>query len=286
MVLTILIIVFIGLVVASFTDMKTREVPDWLNFSLIATGFAVNLFASIIFQTWGYIVNSIAGFLLCLLIALGMFYTGQWGGGDSKMIMAIGALIGLDIFNLNYQSFSLLSFLINVLLTGAFYGIIWSVFLALKNRKKFARESKKIFEKNKVINTILVSLLLVAVFILFITQDLLLRFLAIFVMMVLLFYYVWLYVKIIEKACMYKYVKPTELTEGDWIGNEIKIKGKYICGPKDLGISKKQIKKLLKLYRSKKLNKVLIKEGIPFIPSFLIAFIVTLAYGNVLFILI
>ena len=46
---------------------------------------------------------------------------------------------------------------------------------------------------------------------------------------------------------MYKYVNPKKLTEGDWIAKNIIIKGKQICGPKDLGISKKQIQKLISL---------------------------------------
>ena len=84
---------------------------------------------------------------------------------------------------------------------------------------------------------------------------------------------------------MLKHVRPTELTEGDWIAKEIKVDGKYVTGPKDLGIEKKQIKKLIALYKKRKVNKILIKEGIPFVPSFFIAFIVTLAYGNLIFVI-
>ncbi|PIO05594.1 hypothetical protein COT47_04145, partial [Candidatus Woesearchaeota archaeon CG08_land_8_20_14_0_20_43_7] len=51
---------------------------------------------------------------------------------------------------------------------------------------------------------------------------------------------------------------------------------KYICGPKDLGIEKKQIAILLK----HKVKKVLVREGIPFVPSFLIAFIVNVFFQN------
>ena len=82
---------------------------------------------------------------------------------------------------------------------------------------------------------------------------------------------------------MLKYVLPKQLTEGDWIVKEIKIGGKYITGPKDLGIEKKQINKLISLYKKKKVNKILIKEGIPFVPSFFIAYVVTLIFGNLVF---
>ena len=54
------------------------------------------------------------------------------------------------------------------------------------------------------------------------------------------------------------------------------VNGKRITGPKDLGISKKQIRQLRQYYEKGKVKKIAIKEGIPFVPSFLISFIVTL----------
>ena len=53
-----------------------------------------------------------------------------------------------------------------------------------------------------------------------------------------------------------------------------------MTGPKDLGISRQQIERLI---RYKKIRKVIVKEGIPFIPAFLIAFILTvmMSYMNV-----
>ena len=121
------------------------------------------------------------------------------------------------------------------------------------------------------------------------------------------------FIKSIEKCCMIKLVEPEELTEGEWINKDIYIdlkKGKakigkktdkevtkklkaaknvnteekarkeYICGPKDLGISKEQIATLLKLKKSKiYTKKIEIKIGIPFVPSFLIAYLISYFVG-------
>ena len=84
---------------------------------------------------------------------------------------------------------------------------------------------------------------------------------------------------------MLKYVTPKQLTEGDWIAKDVKISGKYVTGPKDLGIEKKQIRKLIEFYKKGKIKKVLIKEGIPFVPSFFIAYVVTLMFGNLVFLM-
>jgi len=99
------------------------------------------------------------------------------------------------------------------------------------------------------------------------------RFLMIAVVaMIFIIFYVWLFVKIVEESCLIKNIPTSKLTEGDWILKD-EYKGKrYLAGPKDLGVSKEQII-LLRRYK----KTVTIKEGIPFIPAFLMAFIILLA---------
>ena len=60
------------------------------------------------------------------------------------MLMGLGAIIGINIFSI--KSEFLTGFFINILFAGAAYGLLWSVYLALKNRKKFANEFKKLKE--------------------------------------------------------------------------------------------------------------------------------------------
>lgn len=114
--------------------------------------------------------------------------------------------------------------------------------------------------------------------------DQIIKLLMLYLAIVLIFtFYLWIAIKSVENSCMLKYVLPKQLTEGDWIVTDIKIEGKYITGPKDLGIEKNKIKKLIDLYKKGKVKKILIKEGIPFVPSFFIAYVITLIYGNLVF---
>jgi len=267
-----------GLIVATITDLKTREVPDWLSYGLILTGISLNLLLSIIYQNFSFILNSMAGFVAFLVIGLMMFYTGQWGGGDSKVLMGLGALIGMDIRFSNTPF--LLNFFINIILIGSLYGLLWSLILVLRKWKPFSKEFKKNYFKIKYKN----YLLIISLIILIVGLQMKSIFSIIIIALPLLtisIFYLWVCVKAIEKVCMTKSITPDKLTEGDWIVKDIKHKGKYICGPKDLGIEKKQIRILVKLYKQKKIKKILIKEGIPFVPSFLIAYILTLFYGNI-----
>lgn len=287
--LTLLIpytIAFIVLLIGSYTDLKTREVPDWVNFGLIAIGFGTNILFSIVYWKANFIVNSIVGFSIFFAIAWLMFHTGQWGGGDSKMLMGLGSLIGIDVFSKTFPF--LASFLINILIVGALYGIAWSLSLVLRNRKAFSRsfarilKGKKVALARKMVFIFFIAMVLLA----FIPKDNLARMMMLYAAVIsALTFYLWLSVRAVEDSCMLRYVSPEKLTEGDWIAKDIRIGGKYIAGPKDLGIEKKQIKKLIELYKRRKVKKVLIKEGIPFVPSFLIAFIVTIVFGNLFFII-
>jgi len=289
------------LLVGSFTDLKTREVPDWLNYGLIISGIGLNMLFSFIYfdqsvivkdaslnngtfqyiiSPHSYLMKSIIGLVIFFGIAYIMFYAGQWGGGDSKIIMGLGAMLGLD---LSLKHGFMLGFLINALFAGAVYGLLWSAFLVVKNRKKFWSEFSKALSKKEAAKAkksiAIASAALIILF--FAVQSPLLRLTVLsFALLMLATFYLWIFVKAVEKSCMYKLVEPSKLTEGDWIVKDIYSNGKYICGPKDLGIEKSQIRRLIELHKKRKINRILIKEGIPFVPSFLIAFVVTLFFGN------
>jgi len=275
-------IVLTGLIIGSYTDLKTREVPDWLNFSLVAIGLGANSIFSLVYWDYTFIVNSLSGFGLFFLFAILMYYTGQWGGGDSKMIMGMGALIGFDIF---FRGFPVaISLLFNILIVGAAYGLTWSIVLVIKNFKKFKKEVSKVKSRIRNILLIVMGLFLIASLV---VNDYGLRTsLVILALAPILIYYLYVYVKAIENVCMLKFVEPSKLTEGDWIAKDVVVDGKKITGPKDLGISIEKIKKLVNFYKKGKIKKILIKEGIPFVPSFLIGYLVTLIFGNLIFLLV
>ena len=73
-----------------------------------------------------------------------MFKTRQWGGGDAKLIMGLGIVFATGPFFVkeSYLPF-LFMFVVNTLLLGALYGVVYSVVLAHKNRKKFVLALKK-----------------------------------------------------------------------------------------------------------------------------------------------
>ncbi len=282
-----------GLIIGTYTDLRTREVPDWVNYGLIFCGFGIAAINSVIFWSTRFMLESILGFGFFFIIALLMYYTGQWGGGDSKMIMGLGALVGLTLpfsgwlgpgFFDNGLPF-LINFLLYSVFVGAAYGFLWSIGLAIKNRKRFAEEFRSALAKR---GNVTMKKLLIAIAILgiiasfFLALPLKLMILA-FILVIALTFYMLIFIKTIEKVCMLKLVQPDKLTIGDWIAEDVKIGDRIICGPKDLGIEKGQIEELKKLKRKGKVDRILIKEGIPFVPSFLAAFLLALFFGSSLF---
>ncbi|HII71150.1 TPA: prepilin peptidase, partial [Candidatus Woesearchaeota archaeon] len=269
--------VLVVLIAGTYCDFRWREVPDWVNYGLILAGVGFRLITTIITKDYTFLLYGLYGFIAAFLIAILMFYTGQWGGGDSKMIMGIGAMAGLS---LSIDAF-FIGFLVNTLIFGALFGLAFSVYLVATHWSAFRKDFRRLYkEKRKrkyFVWALTAALLLVSVFSPWIIK------MPLVVIAGLLFisFYTFIYLKAVEKSCMLKYVSPEELTEGDWIAEPIHVGKKYIAGPKDLGIELEQIAQL-KAYKKKKLiDKVLIKVGVPFVPSFLIAFVVQYLWGNV-----
>jgi len=271
-------VALVGLIAATYSDIKTREVPDWVNYGMIFAGLGIRALYSVAELDYTTILYGVLGLLLFFLVASVMYYAGQWGGGDAKMLMGIGALMGLTIpkgFTFD-QIRDLIIFWILLLLAGAIYGLGVSIFLSIKHAAKLRAELIPAFKDSW---TRLVAALLtaaVAAGATLIVSDTVIRLLlTALAAMVVFTYFLWLYVRAVEKACMIKDLTIDKLREGDWIAEDVIIDKKLICGPKDLGIEKKQIELLKKLAAKGKVKTVRVKEGIPFLPPFLVAFILT-----------
>lgn len=76
--------------VATFTDLRSRRIPNWLVFPFLIAGLA----ASCWLGGWIGIGQSLAGMGLGILIYGFLFWMGGMGAGDVKLCAAIGAWIG------------------------------------------------------------------------------------------------------------------------------------------------------------------------------------------------
>lgn len=258
------------LIIASLTDLKTREVPDWVSYSFIFSALGLRVLFS--FQEgWQFLVSGLAGFLVFFLLALLFYYTKQWGGADSKLLMGLGAVLGADfIFALNNSnSYSLLMFFIVLLFVGAIYGLIWSVCLAVIKRKLFMKTFRNKLKEHLKEHLVIILISFLLLFTLLISPALII--LALFP---LLTFYVFMFISSVEESCFIKKVLPGKVTEGDWLAHDIVVKGKTKVFSKTL--EREDLHKIWKLAADGNVKRVVIKEGIPFVPSLLLAYVLLL----------
>ncbi len=268
-----LFIALTGIVIGTITDIQKREVPDWVNFSLIGAGLGISTLYSIHLNNYWIIAFSLTGLAAGYAIGALMYYTGQWGGGDAKMIMGIGALTGLPFLPSWWgQTPFFALFLLLSVFAGAAYGIVWMFVLFIKHRKRvLKRLSERLHTKNMIRTriAIIIAAVIIAATGFFFPGPITFMFVVLAALLYLTFYFS-LAVKAVEETCFVQQRSVDKLVEGDWMVEDVKKGKKVLVQATSSGITKEQ----LEILKKHKITEVTIKEGIPFVPSFLIAFLI------------
>ncbi len=260
----LLILGGIWLLVASICDLKKREIPNWISFSLIifALGFRA-LFS--VYNGINFFLFGLLGFGIYFVLAYVFYYSRFFAGGDSKLLMGIGPVIPISGI-LSFNLILLFGFVILLLLVGSLYGLIYSFILVLINKKRFVKDFKKRFRQGKVL--VLMGIVF-SVLVFGLSYALYFPNSWIISLLILIFPFLFIYAKSVEESCMIKPVKGKNVTIGDWLYEKVKI-GNKIINPNWEGLSEKEAKLIKNKAEDKKIK---IKQGIPFVPAFFIAFI-------------
>ena len=260
--LFLIVLGIVWIIGAILQDLKRREVDNLWNFSLIGIVLAYRFSVSVFSSNYWFFFNGLLGFIIFLVLGNLFYYSRLFAGGDAKLLIALGTILPLGNWIINLKIFGY--FILISLLGGSLYVFIWSLFLVVINFAKFRKEfikQFKIYNMVFVISMVFVLLWLISSFFLgieFILVSL------IFLLFPLLF----IYSKAVEESCMVKKILPRELTEGDWLYEDIYVKGKKIEKSWH-GVSREELNLIRKKYR----RKILVRYGVPFTPSFLIGFL-------------
>lgn len=259
-------------------DLKKREIANWVNFSLIIFALGFRFFYSLFNGTedgtgFNFFFQGLIGLGIFFILGNLLYYCRMFAGGDAKLLFALGAILPFsESFSVNLKIFIL--FLILFLFSGAVYGLFVSITLILNHLKKFKKEFTKQFKQNKII--FILSLFLALFFIIFgffpngipFGSDSFMVYLGILIFIIPYFYFS---AKSLDEVCMIKKIYPKNLTEGDWLYKDVRIGNKTIKKSWD-GLTKEEIKLL------KKNKYVLVRQGIPFSPAFLISFLILIYF--------
>jgi len=265
--LPLIILAFIWIIGAILQDLRRREVDNIWNFSLIAFALAYRLALSINLNNYTFFFNGVFGFLIFLVIGNTLYYGRVFAGGDAKVLIALGTILPLSYdWIINFKLFAAFIFLF--LIGGAIYVLIWSLILTAFNFTIFRKEFiKQIIYYKKIIYTFITLTILWLIISLFLKQYTLI----LLSITIILFPILLVFAKAIEESCMIKSTPPNKVTIGDWLYKDIKIKNKTIKANWE-GITEQQLELIKKNYK----KKILIKQGIPFTPGFLIGLILLL----------
>lgn len=267
------ILALVGILIGTATDIHHREVPDWVNYTMILAGLGLASAASIHEASSNPLLASGAGLAIGYLVGALMYYTGQWGGGDAKMLMGLGALLGAPIsfFTGDTSAPLLIYFLITVVFAGAAYGMTWMTVLFVTQRKTVLPALKKKLREPTMLKTrkvAITALLLLVITTLVWTNIYMIAALTIAAISYLTLY-ASLAAKTIEETCFVKDQPVNKLVVGDWVVEAVKHNKKVLVPASNTGLTPQQLEALKK----SPIKKVRIKEGIPFVPSFLIAYV-------------
>lgn len=259
----VFVIFFIYLLIASIFDLKKREVPNWLSFSLLFFALSYRIIQSI--SNTDIILSTSIVFLTFFILANLLYYGKFFAGGDYKLFLAIAPIVAYPPI-LHKESFFFLKFLFYCLIVSSVYGFIWSLVICIKNIKKF--KIKNQIRERKFLYMFIFSLILLILSLIFYFY----KPSSFFIFSALIFFifpFLYIIINFADKMLVIE-KKTNQLVEGDLLYKDIKI-GKKVIKAKWDGLTREEIKLLRKHKR-----KVIIKEGIPFVPVFFLAFIFAL----------
>jgi prepilin peptidase CpaA len=136
--LIISLLLMLSLLVASTFDATTQRIPNWLSLIIMTSGIGWNFFST---EGLGIAMSS-AGLVTGLALMLPGYIFGSMGAGDTKLMAAIGSVVGfnktLDVVLYSYLVIFIMSLLfiivkgdlvkvlvrLRALLYGLFAGIV------------------------------------------------------------------------------------------------------------------------------------------------------------------
>lgn len=277
-----LAVAFAGTTIAAIWDLKTTEVPDQLPYIMIAIALLFYGYQSIVDWSFWPITKSLIYGLAFLGFGGFMYYIGQWGGADSLILSAVGFLLPVapQEFTNTLLPFPV-SYFINLFIVGAVYMILYALVFALRNKVIL---SGFVTDLKASVNILVVGS--VGLFILFYVAGLNITkiiygtvdftrafYISLYPLIsVSMLYVVWRFAKSVEMHGFRKRISVSKLKVGDMLLSERKL----------IGITEEQIKALKKSGK----KHVEIKDGVRFALAFPLALLVTLFYGDLIFLLI
>jgi len=275
--LVLLLIGLVGFGLGSYWDLRYTEFPDWLPYSIIILAVAVRGIFSFLMNDWWILMNSLAVGTVFLFFGLGLYFLKQWGDGDAWLLGALGFLFPESSGFVVKTFFSFpITILLNFMFVSLVYLVFYSILIGARN-KKIAKKFRDNISGGKRRYAVFLSLFFGVCwgFALYAYVLLSVKISSLFSILMFPFVLTFIlaftnYAKIVETVLFKKKISAKDLKEGDVI-----LDGKW------KGLTDIDLKRIRKTKKD-----VWIKEGVRFAPVFLITMIISIFYGDLVFLFI
>lgn len=274
-----ILLAIVFLVLGSFEDLKTGEIPEKISYGYIASALLVSAAASIYPGNAYLFINSLLVGICFFALGFILFYLGQWGGGDVKLAGGIGCTLGF-LAQAGYFSDGLFpyyaTYFINMICIALPYATVYGLLLGLKSPETWKEFGRYLRDKRSA-----------AVFVLSFAPSIIglcldMPNLALFYTLIPVMTLVALYLKAVELKALRDTVDVSKLREADVPAEDVVIEGQVLIKKTDIeGMTPEDVKKIQELAAQGKLpQKIVIKRGIKFAPVLLLALLSVLYIGN------
>lgn len=246
------------LLLGSITDIRSREVPYKISIGGMLVAFCLAVFLSFKTNSILPVFSCLLGGVVLAIPAFIMYFTGQWGGGDTLVACALGLFVG---YNRN-----LLYFGIVLLFASAISGMLFAIYKIITMPKRFLKNYAVVSKQYRVVKLVFFGIVLVLNLVLVPVFYALIAWFCIVIVVQSC-----LIVLSVQNSCLDKLISAKMVSEGDWLVKPVKV-GKLIIPPRKTGLSQKEVD----LIKSSGIKTVLVKDGLPFIPVMFIAFIIAM----------
>lgn len=277
----IMAVALLFLILGSYFDLMTAEIPDVITVGLTFIILIISLVYSALVWDFSFFISSASIGILYFILGYILFYLGEWGGGDVKLISGVGCSIGF-LGAINYLKESILpyyiDYLINMAIVSAPYLIIYALILGLMKPSVFNRFYKTM-------RNIVSIFVIIISFIPSISALLLnLKSIALIYLLIPALVILSIYLKAVEKEALQKRINVSELQVGDVLAEDLIVNGEKIFSSRNIsGLERKDIERIKTLSKEGKIpTEITIKWGVKFSPIFLFAFLLSISVGNAL----
>ncbi|MEM3453048.1 MAG: prepilin peptidase, partial [Candidatus Hadarchaeum sp.] len=84
------VIAVVGSIIAVYTDLRKRIIPNELNFTMIFFGIIYYILLGIFSLDFFVMISGVLGAAISFAIGYLLWRTGGWAGGDVKLFTALG----------------------------------------------------------------------------------------------------------------------------------------------------------------------------------------------------